>query len=111
MKKSESLNSLINSLPDDVNRYIYEEYFVGIEACNQYLQLLNSRESTRLEYAHLIQPTRKLLGNPCAVEYLCKKHEIFNKMYKEHYIKHNKLFVLMQLLDSFILSILMHLYH
>ena len=111
MKRSVSLNSLINSLPDDVNRHIYEEYFVGIDACNDYLKLLESEESTRIEYAHLIQPTRNLLQHPCAIEYLCSKHEIFKKMYKEHYVNHNKWFDLMPLLESFVVSILMWLYH
>ena len=102
---------LINSLPDDVMRHIYEEYFVGIDTCNKYLKLLESDESRRLKYEHLTEPTRQLLQHPCAVEYLCKKHEIFKKMYTKHYIQHNKSFVLMDMLHSFIASILMHLYH
>jgi len=102
---------LINSLPDDVMRHIYEEYLVGIDACNKYLELLKSEKSRRLEYKPLIEITRQLLQYPCAVEYLCGKHEIFKKMYVEHYIKNNKSFLLMDILDSFVLSILMHLYH
>lgn len=102
---------LINSLPDDVMRHIYEQYFVGIDACNTYLELLKSDESHSLIYSHLVEPTRRLLEHPCAVEYLCSKHPIFKKMYIEHYIKNNKWFVLMGKLESFIVSILMHLYH
>ena len=33
---------LINSLPDDVIRHIYDEYFIGIDTCNKYLELLKS---------------------------------------------------------------------
>ena len=102
---------LINSLPDDVMRHIYEEYFVGIDTCNKYLELLKSDDSHNLEYAHLVEPTRRLLAHPCAVEYLCSKHKIFKKMYIEHYIKNNKAFLLMDMLHSFIASILMYLYH
>lgn len=102
---------LINSLPDDVIRHIYEEYFIGIDTCNKYLELLKSKESQRLEYEPLVELSRRLLEYPCAIEYLCSKHQIFKKMYIEHYIKNNKLFVLMDNLESFILSILMHLYH
>jgi len=102
---------LINSLPDDVMRHIYEQYFVGIDECNQYLELLKSDKSHNLEYEHLTEPTRKLLQHPCAVEYLCKKHKVFKHMYTEHYIKHNKSFLRMDMLHSFIASILMYLYH
>ena len=102
---------LINSLPDDVVRHIYEEYFVGIDTCNKYLELLKSEKSRSLEYKPLIEITRRLLQYPCAVEYLCGKHKIFKKMYVEHYIKNNKSFLLMDMLESFVLSILMHLYH
>ena len=92
-------------------RHIYEEYFVGIDACNKYLELLKSEESQRLVYDHLIDPTRRLLEYPCAVEYLCSKHPIFKRMYIEHYVQHQKMFGLMTVLESFIVSILMHLYH
>ena len=102
---------LINTLPDDVMRHIYEEYLVGIDTCNKYLKLLESKESQHLKYEHLLEPTRQLLEYPCAIEYLCSKHNVFKKMYTEHYIKHNKSFLLMDMLPSFILSILMHLYH
>ena len=102
---------LINSLPDDVIRHIYDEYFIGIDTCNKYLELLKSVESQSLIYTQLVEPTRRLLEYPCAIEYLCGKHPIFKQMYIKHYIKNNKSFVQMDNLESFILSILMHLYH
>ncbi len=102
---------LINSLPDDVMRHIYEQYFVGIDTCDKYLELLKGEEAHNLKYEHLVEPTRRLLEHPCAIEYLCSKHPVFKKMYIEHYVKHNKSFLLMDLLHSFIVSILMHLYH
>jgi hypothetical protein len=102
---------LINSLPDDVMRHIYEEYFVGIDTCNKYLKLLESDESHNLNYLPLLEPTRRLLEHPCAVEYLCSKHKVFKIMYVKHYINHNKSFLLMDMPHSFIASILMYLYH
>ena len=102
---------LINSLPDDVMRHIYEEYFVGIDTCNKFLELLKSENSSSLEYKPLIKIAGRLIQSPCAVEYLCGKHKIFKKVYIEHYIKNNKSFLLMNMLESFVLSILMHLYH
>ena len=102
---------LINSLPDDVMRHIYEQYFVGIDTCNKYLELLEGSDSRNLKFEHLVEPTRRLLEHPCAVEYLCSKHSVFKKMYIEHYINHHKAFLLMDMLHSFIASILMWLYH
>jgi len=102
---------LINTLPDDVMRHIYEEYFVGIDTCNKYLKLLESDESHNLNYLPLVEPTRRLLKHPCAVEYLCSKHKVFKYVYTEHFIKKNKSFLLMDMLHSFIASVLMHLYH
>jgi hypothetical protein len=102
---------LINTLPDDVMRHIYEEYFVGIDTCNKYLKLIESDESHNLQYKHLVEPTRMLLEHPCAIEYLCSKHAVFKQMYIKHYMQHNKSFLLMDMLHSFIASILMYLYH
>ena len=107
----EKIVRLINSLPDDVMRHMYEEYFIGIDTCDKFLELLKSESSSSLEYKPLIDLARRLLQHPCAVEYLCGKHPIFKKVYIEHYIKNNKSFLLMDMLESFVLSILMHLYH
>ena len=107
----EKIVRLINSLPDDVMRHMYEEYFIGIDTCDKFLELLKSENSQSLDYKPLLETARRLIQYPCAVEYLCGKHKIFKQMYIEHYIKNKKTLVLMDILDSFILSILMQLYH
>lgn len=105
------LTRLINTLPDDVLRHIYEEYFVCKDTCNKYLRLLHSNTPHGLIYGLLVEPTRRLLKYPCAIEYLCTKHSIFNKMYIEHFIKNNKWYEKMSMFESFIASILTHIYH
>ena len=107
----EKIVRLINSLPDDVMRHMYDEYFIGIDTCDKFLELLKSENSQSLDYKPLLETARRLIQYPCAVEYLCGKHKIFKQMYIEHYIKNKKTFVLMDILDSFILSILTQLYH
>jgi hypothetical protein len=102
---------LINRLPDDVLRHIYEEYIVGKETCDRYLEMFKSDSAMSLEHRPLLEMTSRLLEHPCAIEYLCAKHKIFKKMYIEHYVQDNKWFVLMNKLESFVLSILMWLYH
>ena len=108
---SEKLNRLINALPDDVARHIYEEYFVAKDTCENFLKLLHTRSAMSLDYKPLLEPARRLLNHPCAIEYLCIKNPLFKQMYTDHYLKNNKYFVLMTTLQSFVLSILMHMYH
>ena len=109
------ITRLVNALPDNETISIYDEYeyeyFIGMNTCNRYLKLLKSKDSQNLKYAHLTEPTRNLLQKPSSIEYLCKKHPVFKKMYIEHYIRKNKPYVLMDTLHSFIASILMTLYH
>ena len=109
--KNLDLLMLNSRLPDDVLRHIYEKYVVGIETCDRYLKMFKSDESRTLYHKPLIEPTRRLLEHPCAIEYLCKKHKIFKKMYIEHYVQGNKWFLQLNMLESFVLSILTWLYH
>ena len=98
-------------LPYNILRHIYDDFFVGKDTCDRYLEMLKSEDAQRLRFDFLLEPTQSLLEHPCAVEYLCKKNKYFKQMYKEHYVFHNKTFVLMETLESFVLSILMWLYH
>jgi hypothetical protein len=103
---------LIKALPDDVSRHIYEEYFEAKTTCTEFLNLLlNDKRSHSLEHTHLIPITSRLLQHACAVEYLSKHCEVFKRMYKAHYIDNNKYFVQINVLDSFVLSMLFYLYH
>ena len=108
---TEKLNRMINALPDDVLRHIYEEYFVVKEKCDDFLNLLNSKSSASLDYKPLLIPAKRLLNHPCAIEYLCLKNPLFKQVYTDHYINNNTYFIYMTTLESFVLSILMHMYH
>jgi hypothetical protein len=104
--------SLIQALPHDVSRHIYEEYFEAKTTCKEFLHLLlKDKRSHSLEYNHLTEITKRLIQHECAVEYLRKHCKVFNDMYKVHFINKEKKFVQMNVLDSFILSMLMYLYH
>jgi len=103
---------LIQALPNEVSRDIYEEYFEAKSTCTEFLNLLlEDKRSHSLELNHLREITERLLQHECAIKYLSKHCEVFNNMYKAHYIDNNKCFVLMNVLDSFIASMLMSLYH
>lgn len=104
---------LIQSLPDDVSRKIYEDYFEATDICKEFLKILfTDKRSQRLEYKHLIDITEKLIKHKCAVVYLRKNCKEFDISYKIHYIENRKSFTGMEsLINSFILTILMYLYH
>lgn len=103
---------LIQSLPDDVSKHIYEEYILVKSDCIEFLNnLYENKKSQQLEYKHLIKITERVLNNQHAVEYLRKRCLVFDMMYEKHYIKKEKCFICMETLDGFILSMLMYLYH
>jgi hypothetical protein len=103
---------LIQALPDDVSRHIYEEFFEAKTTCTEFLNLLlKDVRSHRLEHKHLTEITGRLIQHGCAVEYLSKHCKVFNDMYKAHYIDKKKYFLQLNVLDSFVLSMLMYLYH
>lgn len=108
---SEKLSRMIKSLPNDVARHIYEEYFVVKETCDVFLNLLHTKSAMSLDYKPLLDPARRILSNACAIEYLCNKNPLFKEMYIEHYVKNHKNFVRISTLESFVLSILMYMYH
>jgi len=103
---------LINALPNDVSRQIFEEHFEATHVCKEFLRLLfEDVRSKRLQHEHLIDITSKLLKYPCAVVYLRKNCKVFDTSYKIHYEENYKKCVLMDKQISFILHILMYLYH
>ena len=113
-----NLVNFIQRLPDDIIRHIYETYFVCKEECNTFLLLLQSENSSRLEYQPLRQLSMRLMRSPICVEYLVNDRDMVRSAikysYEHHYKKagkHEKIFRLMDKHDSFTLSILMALYH
>ena len=103
----EKLNRMVKALPDDVARQIYEIK----ERCDDFLDLLKTDSAASLHYKPLLIPAQRLLEHPCAIEYLCLKNPLFKELYTGHYIKNHKNFIHMSTLESFLASILMHMYH
>lgn len=103
--------ALINALPDDIMRKIYEEYFEAKELCKEFLQKLESDDSKRIRHLSMMEITTQVLQHPCVVEYLRKRSSVFDYYYKEHFVLENPHYVQKSRVESFILCILMHLYH
>ena len=102
----------VQSLPDDVLRMVYEEYFECKKECDEFIKMLDNESSTRLEYRLLYDASKKLLDAPCAVEYLRKKSKAYDWSYIEHFINKRHIFKRVpDVVDSFNLTILMTLHH
>ena len=103
--------AFIKALPVDVRRQIYDEYFACKEKCDLFLEKLKSEGAQRLEYQKLVGDVLVLLDSRCAMEYLCEKDAEFRCCYNTHYVEKKKMFVRIDTLNSFVLSILMYKYH
>lgn len=105
------VNKLIESLPNDVNKMIYNDHF-SLDALNNNLQrILKSDDACRLKYNELALEVPKILENKEFVNYLLERNIIFRKLYDTHIIQNKNMFVLMDRDNSFAASWLMYLYH
>ena len=112
-----NVNSNISQLPQDLKTHIYRQHlWFDVEKkpeCNMILDWFQkSEEAQRLILnENIVKRVESLLKNETCVEYLRKHDNDLNRNYDYHYIQNRKHFVLMDKLDSFVLSILMCKYH
>ena len=112
-----NVNSNISQLPQDLKTHIYRQHlWFDVEKkpeCNMVLEWFQkSEEAQRLSLnKEIVKKVESLLKNKTCVEYLRKHDNDLNRNYDYHYIQNRKHFVLMDKLDSFVLSILMCKYH
>ena len=112
-----NVNSNISQLPQDLKTHIYRQHlWFDVEKkpqCNMVLEWFQkSEEAQRLILNEdIVNRVESLLKNKTCVEYLRKHDNDLNRNYDYHYIQNRKHFVLMDKLDSFVLSILMCKYH
>lgn len=114
IKENEEIQNkfeIIDHLPNDIQRMIYEDYFEGKQLCEEYLTAVGSVECQRLNVSPIFDLTKEIVKHPCIVEYLRKYCKGFNCSYNDHFVKKKKNFVLMNFEESFAMSILMYLYH
>ena len=112
-----NVNSNISQLPQDLKTHIYRQHlWFDVEKkpiCDEVLTWLQkSEEAQRLSLnKEIVKKVESLLKYELCIEYLRKHDNDFNRNYDYHYIQNRKHFVLMDKLDSFVLSILMYKYH
>lgn len=107
---------LVQELPSDVKTKIYQEYVIGIEKCKEFMDILKSDKATKLEYQEITKKWLKIKEYNNAIYYLCNsdgivKEASFKYHYEDHYNKGKKSFVRLNNDESFVLCLLMTLYH
>ena len=103
------------NLPPDINRKIYDEYFkVSIIYNKKYsilMGVVESKECQRLNTTTLKPLVETIIAKPKFLAYVCARNQLFSRLYNSHYVEGNKIYVLMDNLNSITLSWLMYLYH
>jgi hypothetical protein len=99
-------------LPDDIIRYIYEEYLKPDMLYEDTINVLHLQCSRRLDPDPLIKFIPKLFQNKILVEYLVKNDELFKHIYTGHVInKTNTYKNVISIIDSMAITWLTYLYH
>jgi hypothetical protein len=106
---------LQKKIPMVLIKYIYEEFFDAYILYQQFINALECKKSQSLNTETLFNNIKiifhKNTKNPIIIPYICKNHEIFNEYYIDHYINNIKRFKKLNIDKSFVLCILMKLYH
>ena len=103
--------ALIDALPEDVTRKIYNDFILGKKLYHDFQQQIKSECSMRLEYLELTRITKEILKIPCLVDYIRKRDKLFDHYYISHYVEDQKNFKRLEKDESFVLCMLMSLYH
>jgi hypothetical protein len=102
---------IINLLPYDIKRKIYEDYIRIPYLKSQFYIELKSNDSQRLISRGIYDRYIKMKNIPNLMNYIIKDDDIINKLYTQHFILKKKCFVRLNIHESFILAILFTLYH
>ena len=106
---------IILNLPEDIKKKIYNEYIIPQQLADDIINCLNSKECRTLNIITLRPLIKKIIiNNKINVEdpilkYLSQKDDTFIAVINEHK-DGDKLFLLLNFIDSFCMSLLMHKY-
>jgi hypothetical protein len=104
----------ISNLPCDLKRHIFTTFIVP-QQCHIFLDWLENNShidmTSRVFTNEINDIIIELLSTNYYMDYLFEKNAVIKKMYIKHYIKKEKMFVLMTTRKSFVTSILMYMWH
>ena len=107
--------NIIPNLPNDIKKKIYIEYIIPQQLADNIEECLNSDECQNLNIILLKPLISKIINNNGIIikqnilNYLSNRDQDFISVIRYH-INGNKKFVLLNFIDSFCLSLLMHKY-
>jgi len=104
---------LINNLPEDIIKLIISEFIIPEIILIELNEILNLKESKKLEHKKLFWYLKNfVLPNDIVIKNLMINNNIFNKIFKQHFIENKKIFTLIEdPIESMALSWLMYLHH
>ena len=105
------LENNIKKLPEELKKYIYEEYIEIELFYDKFKEALDSKESKSLNIVNIHPFIPLILAKPKYNKHLLIKLYCFETIYNDHKIKKQKTFILMNNGQSFAQCILMYLYH
>ena len=89
---------IYDGLQTDIQIHFMKEYIEpqlrGDELIRDFHELLESEECQRLNCSELIEPLRKIVAHPAALEKMCKLDTLgFRGVYRQHFIQGRNTFV------------------
>ena len=79
--------------------------------CDELIIWFDSNYNLKCSAQEVEQLTNEILQDKEGVKYMIKNNKWFEKVYNEHIIQNKKSFVLMNMTQSLITSILMYMWH
>ena len=108
----DDISSLVKQLPTDIKNKIYTEHFCNENKYKKLKELLESRDSCRLNLTPKLKNSIKdLLEDTDFIDYLLTKDKVFKDLYEDFIINKKRHFIRMEFYNDFATSWLFTLYH
>lgn len=104
----------MTDLPDDLKKKVYIDHFHVKHKCDKLLKWFNDNYRLNCNPNEVEELTNQILSEKEGIEYMIKQNKFFKSVYQTHFIDNLHLIVgfkLMNRTQSFILSILMYMWH
>lgn len=88
-----------------------KSHFVSQEQCHELLTWFDNNSKLDHPATEVKDLVNLILKNKNAIDYVSNKNKQFEFEYKNHYIDHNKNFVMMDKTCSLIMSVCMRMWH
>ena len=98
-KDLQTVKSLFNSLQEDIQLYLVQEYILPQLRCddliNKFDQLIESTQCQRLDWKVLTDVVSKIIENKSAFAQMCEINTLgFKQSYHQHFIEKRNTFIL-----------------